>query len=445
VKKAPLISICIVAYNLEKYIRDCIESALCQDFENYEIILVDNGSDDHTVQICTEYARKESKIRFFSLGKPTKAVRGHIEAVKQARGRYIHLIDGDDCVRVNYLQEIASVIYEKEPDLIMGTFECIVEEGATNYMDAPIEKERINQVPTKEAIEYILTLPRFNRFVWRFVVKRELFQLVDFGDDVKYLVGVDGLKGSVWLFCANSIYFVSRPFYFYRRRVGSTVMSVNHRFTIDFLKLVFASIEKFSEIAGGNTEKKHWIRCLAAKQLEWYVKLFFIGADCLREEELDETEQFLRSKESSMYLLYEYPTKYLYQFADKVTENLNKQPIRTILHSMETKLIECLSVRHNVCYVFPTGTAAFHVSRFLDRHGFELKGYLDNDDKKNQTMIYGVPCESFSQFSQRTNPEERNRYSYIIATIYETVEVQIEHQLLDAGVKQENIIKRMWL
>ena len=270
----PLISICIVAYNLENYIGECIESALHQEMEDYEIVVVDNGSSDKTIEICQEYAEKyPDRIRFKTLPLPTKPVRGHIEAVKMARGEYIHLLDGDDCVAENYLVPIKTILEKKRPELILGTFKCIIEEGAFNYLDVSINADKINNVTTKEAVEYIFSLPYFNRYVWRFIVKRELFDLVDFDESTKYLVGVDGLKSTIWLLNCNSISFYPGDFYFYRRRMGSTVLSKNNLLTKDYIKLVFATLTQLEKIEP--EEKRSWAIRLEEPQLLWYLKLFF--------------------------------------------------------------------------------------------------------------------------------------------------------------------------
>lgn len=59
----PKVSILVPIYNVEKYLSRCIESVLSQDFRDYELILVDDGSPDRCPQICDEYAKKDSRIK----------------------------------------------------------------------------------------------------------------------------------------------------------------------------------------------------------------------------------------------------------------------------------------------------------------------------------------------------------------------------------------------
>ena len=58
-------SILVPVYNVEKYVRQCLESVLAQDFLDYEIILVNDGSTDSSASICKEFARKDARIKYF--------------------------------------------------------------------------------------------------------------------------------------------------------------------------------------------------------------------------------------------------------------------------------------------------------------------------------------------------------------------------------------------
>jgi glycosyltransferase involved in cell wall biosynthesis len=272
----PVISLCVIVYNLEKYIGVCLDSILNQGFQDYELIVVDNGSNDNSIAICEEYARNyKEKIRYFKLPLPSIPARGHSFAVEQAIGEYVHVIDGDDCVAENYLNEVHKVIIEQQPDLIMGRFECIVEEGASNYLDVDIDAKMINGKEVNEAIEYIFDLPYFNRYVWRFITKRSLLSFSKFEDSVSHLVIADNIKATVWLMRAKSIYFIEKPFYYYRRRLGSTVSSVNNKMTLDYIKGIFEISKIIS--AFEMPIQIEYLAHLQSKQMLWYLKLFYSG------------------------------------------------------------------------------------------------------------------------------------------------------------------------
>ena len=94
-------SIIVPAYNVAQYIEECIESILNQDYDNYEIIVVDDGATDETPKILDEIASKSEKVRVIHQknGGLSAARNSGIEA---ASGEYILFLDGDDFGQKNH-------------------------------------------------------------------------------------------------------------------------------------------------------------------------------------------------------------------------------------------------------------------------------------------------------------------------------------------------------
>ncbi len=114
-----LFSIIIPVYNVEKYLNQCVDSVLVQDFTDYEIILVDDGSTDNSPTICDKYAEKYTQIKVIH-----KTNGGLSDArnfgIKKAQGDYLIFLDSDDFwVGKRILLEINDLIKEKDPDLII--------------------------------------------------------------------------------------------------------------------------------------------------------------------------------------------------------------------------------------------------------------------------------------------------------------------------------------
>ena len=91
----PKISIVVPVYNVEAYVSKCIESIMHQDYENIEIIVVDDGSTDSSSKICEQYARSDNRIRLIHQENQglSKARNNGIDI---AAGEYIGFIDSDD-------------------------------------------------------------------------------------------------------------------------------------------------------------------------------------------------------------------------------------------------------------------------------------------------------------------------------------------------------------
>ena len=101
----PLVSVVVPIYNVEKYIGQCVDSLLNQDFENFELILVDDGSPDSCGEIIDEYSRKDDRIRV--LHKENGGLSDARNAgVNIATAEYIIFVDSDDYVDSDYISEL---------------------------------------------------------------------------------------------------------------------------------------------------------------------------------------------------------------------------------------------------------------------------------------------------------------------------------------------------
>jgi glycosyltransferase involved in cell wall biosynthesis len=102
-----LVSVIIPVYNVEKYLRRCIDSVLSQTFKDFELILVDDGSKDDCPRICDEYAQKDARIR--AIHQENQGVSAARNAGLDAiRGDYVAFIDADDYVSGTFLNSLVS-------------------------------------------------------------------------------------------------------------------------------------------------------------------------------------------------------------------------------------------------------------------------------------------------------------------------------------------------
>ena len=113
----PRFSIIVPIYKVEKYLHECIESILQQTYEDYELILVDDGSPDDCGRICDEYARRDRRIRVVHK-KNGGLISARKAGVEKANGEYILNIDGDDYIGKELLQNINNAIEITCPDLV---------------------------------------------------------------------------------------------------------------------------------------------------------------------------------------------------------------------------------------------------------------------------------------------------------------------------------------
>lgn len=118
----PEVTIVIPVYNSEKYIGRCIESILNQTFQDFELLIINDGSKDNSKEIIKEYKSKyPDKITFINQeNKGVSTTRN--EAIKIANGKYIMFIDNDDYIDNDYIEIYVSKINQTNADIVMGGY-----------------------------------------------------------------------------------------------------------------------------------------------------------------------------------------------------------------------------------------------------------------------------------------------------------------------------------
>lgn len=122
------VSVIIPVYNVEKYIRQCVESVICQTYKEIEIILVDDGSTDSCPDICDAYGERDSRVQVIH-----KENGGLSDArntgIDMAQGEYIVFVDSDDYIASDAIEKLYKKAKEKDADMVLCRFACIDEEG----------------------------------------------------------------------------------------------------------------------------------------------------------------------------------------------------------------------------------------------------------------------------------------------------------------------------
>ena len=114
-----MISIIIPVYNVEKYLDKCIQSILNQSYKNFELILIDDGSTDHSKNICDKWHKLDSRIKTI-YQKNTGVSKARNKGLSIAKGQYITFIDSDDWIAQDYLQTLITYIQKYNVDIIVS-------------------------------------------------------------------------------------------------------------------------------------------------------------------------------------------------------------------------------------------------------------------------------------------------------------------------------------
>lgn len=115
--RMPVISVIIPVYNSEKYLHQCVDSILAQTFTEFELLLIDDGSDDSSGKICDDYSIKDPRVRVFHKKNGGVSSARNL-GIDNAQGKWITFVDSDDWVNHSFLESISS----STDDLIISAY-----------------------------------------------------------------------------------------------------------------------------------------------------------------------------------------------------------------------------------------------------------------------------------------------------------------------------------
>lgn len=127
--RCPKISVIVPVYNAERYIRQCLDSILTQDFADFELMIVDDGSTDSSLELCKDYSEKDSRIRLFHKENAGPSSARNF-ALTRANGEYLLFLDSDDYWLDNScLGRLYQIALDNNLDIVRGELKQVDEKG----------------------------------------------------------------------------------------------------------------------------------------------------------------------------------------------------------------------------------------------------------------------------------------------------------------------------
>ena len=172
------VSIICPVYKAESYLHRCVDSVLSQTFEDFELLLIDDGSPDNSGKICDEYAQKDKRVRVFHKENGGVAAARQL-GLENATGEYTIHVDPDDWVEPNMLEELYAKAKAEDADMVICDY----------YKESLSRTRYMRQKPTKlEAdtiLRYILRGKLYGA-LWNKLIRRECFTLynIDFPENI---------------------------------------------------------------------------------------------------------------------------------------------------------------------------------------------------------------------------------------------------------------------
>lgn len=222
-----LISIMIPAYNAEKYIERCLDSLVNQTYQEIEIVVVNDGSKDHTRQICEEYQKKDERIRLINQdngGEGAARNRG----LKEAKGRFLCFVDADDYVTSNFIENMYQMHEKYNAELTICGF---VELKGTEIINQTSGEMQVMQ--QESAMENLLKESSFKGYVWNKMFDMEIIRKHNLQFDISLAIWTDVLFVFQYMLHIQKCVFDPKPQYYYIYIENSASHLANHLLGIE--------------------------------------------------------------------------------------------------------------------------------------------------------------------------------------------------------------------
>lgn len=219
-----LFSIIVTVYNIELYLEECINSILRQTYEDFELILVDDGSTDRSGNICDYYAKIDNRITVIHK-KNGGATSARNDGIEQAQGEYSVYVDGDDWIEPDELMQICKIVKEYAVDLVEFGFYKEYE-GLAEQRHASLDEGYYDSTLLWDEVRHLMnTRPCFIRAlegtIWSKAVRTDIFRKVEKNICPQITWGEDVLAIIELLHAVENIYVTYKPFYHYKVRPNS--------------------------------------------------------------------------------------------------------------------------------------------------------------------------------------------------------------------------------
>ena len=214
-----LISIVVPIYNVENYLRMCLDSIQNQTYQNFECLLINDGSPDNSADICREYVAKDARFRYFEKENGGSSSARNF-GIERSTGAYLTFVDSDDWLEHDALDRLYGALKKENADISIGRYNCY-DESRCQYLfydsnpDDSLEVIEGKEIIDREGVEEMKTGNWTVAYLK--LIKRELLQ------DLPFPIGKMA-EDTYWtwkvLLKASKVVYLNRCIYWYR--VGLT-------------------------------------------------------------------------------------------------------------------------------------------------------------------------------------------------------------------------------
>ena len=253
------ISIIIPVYNVEPYIRKCLDSVLNQTYTNLEMLLINDGSTDNSGIICNDYAAKDSRIRVFHKANGGVSSAKNV-GLKHMTGKYVGFVDSDDWIEPDMYEILHTAIRDSNADISIASY-------FKDTDNTSVAMTNMKQIPNrviniKEMLLYPLQRDYYMGFcgyLWNKLFSADVFlkNNLQFDENINYAEDLLLYTRAVTEGDCKGFY-VDKPLYHYRQRPESIAHSKSVNVKTDLLKAYKKVEQIFTQ--KGYSDIGYWAR-----------------------------------------------------------------------------------------------------------------------------------------------------------------------------------------
>lgn len=214
----PIISVIIPVCNVEKYVKECVESVMNQTFKDLEIICVDDGSTDNSLKILKELEKKDTRIKVIAKNNTGYGNSVNV-GLKNCNGKYISIIESDDFIDLHMYEDLIAVSNNENIDIIKGNFWDYYDlENGEGRNVINNERKKVKHINVKFTLYEDPELLWGHPSIWSALYRREFLEK----NSIKFMEEpgggwVDNPFFFETLLLAESIIWIDKPYYHYRK------------------------------------------------------------------------------------------------------------------------------------------------------------------------------------------------------------------------------------
>lgn len=224
------VSIIIPVYNAEKYIKECITHVLNQSYNDYEILIIDDGSHDSTKFLAKDIANNNNLIRYFYNNKKGVSSARNF-GLSKANGEYIVFLDVDDTISPIFLECLVNMIESADNDCAIVSY-TIEQDKLISNKNNSVDTENLGEKKYNLLIDSKYCV---GGYVWNKIYKKAILEKYNIRFDENISVGEDLLFNFEYFKVSKNVVFKNLPLYFYKLNTSSAVNKLENKKWFDFI------------------------------------------------------------------------------------------------------------------------------------------------------------------------------------------------------------------